>query len=80
MKNGSGLTMLPPRAIDQRTISPTPSMRSSLLSCWSELSKRIPKYYKLLLLPLVVPREGKQVLTAEYIMYIRHSSEDQSWR
>lgn len=72
------MTMLPPRAIDQRTLSPTPIMRSPLLSCWSELSERIPKYYKLLILPLFVPREGKQVIIAEYIMYIRHSSEDRA--
>lgn len=48
----SGLTMLPLRSKSQH------QAWDHLFSCWSELSKRLPKYYRLLSLPLVTLRNG----------------------
>lgn len=38
----------------QEPKTPAPGMSSHALSCWSELVKRLPKYYMLLLLSLFV--------------------------
>lgn len=46
--------LLATRAKDHLTKTSTPGMRSPLLSCWSALSKRLPKQYRLLLLVLLL--------------------------
>lgn len=51
----SGLTMLPLRTKGRLTSTPTAGLRKHLLSCWSGLSNRLPKYYRLLLVPMVIP-------------------------
>lgn len=53
----SGLTMLPLRTKRHQTKSQHQAW-DHRFSCWSELSKRLPKYYRLLLLPLVTLRNG----------------------
>lgn len=55
--------VLPPRARDQLTRTPTPCMKNLLWSCWSGMSIRLPKYYRLLLVPVVPPHaEGKSLV------------------
>lgn len=58
-----GLTLLPPRSIDHLTKTPTIGMRIPLFRCLSGLSIRLPKPYKVLLLPSVITEvEGKSPL------------------
>lgn len=61
--------MLPPRVIYLLLKIPTPEMRSPLLNCRSGFSKTLPKYYMLLLLPLVDAKSWK-----ESPHYWRHGS------
>lgn len=41
-------------------------MRSRLLSCWSELYKRLPKHYRLLMLSLVTQRRKVNPITGSH--------------
>ena len=47
-----GLTMFPTRAIDYLIKPPVPDIGNVHSSCWSRESKKLPKQYRLLLLPL----------------------------
>lgn len=50
--------LLDPRAKGHLIKTPTLAIRGPFLSLWSWLSKRLPKHYKLLLLPCLPPSNG----------------------
>lgn len=63
------------RAIDFLTKPPTPGMRSLFWSYWSQLSRRLPNHYTLLLLPMVASQSIRWVPNVEEFMYLRHKTQ-----
>lgn len=54
-----GLTVLPTKSHIPSTPSPSTSVRSPAVSCWSKLSIKFSKYYRLLLLSMVAVQRWK---------------------
>lgn len=67
----SELTMLPLRAKDHLKKIPISDIRISLLSCWSGMSKRLPKHTVTYCLPWLFPSCERYVFTAEDAMHFR---------
>lgn len=66
--------MLPLGAKGHPKKNPTPVMRIPLLSCWSRLYKRLPKYYGVLLMPWL-PTPEVEVTIVKDSMCFRHMAQ-----
>lgn len=69
--------MLPSRAEDNLTKPPALVLKNHLLSYWPGLCKRIPKHYKLLLLPLISTPAPREVEAKSLLLKILSTSNTQ---